>query len=349
MLNAIKSWFAYNINRFPGWVAKTLMLCFTWLVAYWSAGELYHEGWWGSWYNPLVYLIPIGIFLILTLVSLRWPKIGSGINILFGVFTGVFFDALPVGLGIIFLGALFWLEGRRVSHMDHPPTNRWWVWLTVIPVVLIFAGFSAYLLPVVLTRVDDGDRSARVIEGNGLELVWAPEGPGWNWQQPWGGYPSWDAVALYGLPPIGMDWKSKPGYGQLEDGTWRHATAGDMSRTNVCLYLSENGLTLMDMPQHIWRMPIVDEYVRSFARHGENAGCVWRGEFMQRVTCEVLPDKETPLWAPNLAPIYYWAAEEYDSQEGYFVSYNGFVNATLKYSGNPRHSYRCVKDVKGSD
>jgi hypothetical protein len=201
------------------------------------------------------------------------------------------------------------------------------------------------MLPFVLTRVDDGDRSARVIDGNGVSLVWASEGPGWNWQQPWGGYVSWDSIALYGAPPVGVDWKSKPSYGRLDDGTWHHATADDMTRTNICLYLSDDGLTLMDEPQHIWRMPTVDEYVRSFVRHGENAGCAWRGEYIQRVTCDIQPDKETPLWAPNLAPIYYWAAEEYDERAAYFVSYNGFVNAAGKSSANTRHSYRCVKEV----
>jgi hypothetical protein len=80
------------------------------------------------------------------------------------------------------------------------------------------------------------------------------------------------------------------------------------------------------------------------ARHGENAGCAWHGEYMERVKCNIQPDKETPLWNPNLAPIYYWAAEEFNAGEAYFVSYNGFVNSTRKTSGNPRHSYRCVRE-----
>lgn len=339
-------------GRLPGWIAKSSMLLLTWIWSYWSAGELYHEGWWGAWYNPLVYLIPSAIFLTLTLVSLRWPRVGGGIIVVFGVAAGFFFHALPIGLVIVTVGVLFWLEGRRINNLPAPlPSefNRWWVRLTVIPPLLIFIGFSVYMLPIVLTRIDDGDRSARVIEGNGVELVWAPEGPGWNWKQPWGGYPSWDAVALYGVPPVGIEWQDKPGYGWQEDGTLRHATAEDMARTNLCLYLDEDGLTLMDEPQHIWRMPTVDEYVRSFARHGVNAGCAWQGEYREQVSCDRLPDKETPLWAPDRAPIYYWAAEAYDEQNAYFVSYNGFVNVTRKSGGNPRHSYRCVKAVDSTN
>jgi hypothetical protein len=59
---------------------------------------------------------------------------------------------------------------------------------------------------------------------------------------------------------------------------------------------------------------------------------------------EVRPDKETPLWAPDAPAIYYWAFEAYDDWRAYFVSYNGFVNATSKTGGNPRHSYRCVRE-----
>jgi hypothetical protein len=61
--------------------------------------------------------------------------------------------------------------------------------------------------------------------------------------------------------------------------------------------------------------------------------------------CDVRrPDKESPLWSTDHAPVYYWALEEYDEDDGYFVSYNGFVNAARKSGGNPRHSHRCVRD-----
>jgi hypothetical protein len=61
--------------------------------------------------------------------------------------------------------------------------------------LLVVIGVSAYYAPLVATRVDDGERGARLIEGNGVTLVWAPKGPGWNWRQPWGGYPSWNDLA----------------------------------------------------------------------------------------------------------------------------------------------------------
>jgi len=212
--------------------------------------------------------------------------------------------------------------------------------LALVPPLLIFTGLSIYYLPIVLTRVDDGERGARLIEGNGVTLLWAPEGPGWNWRQDYGGFPSWSMIALYGLPPVGMG--DKPGYDDSQSGNF--ASAEEMAKYNLCLYLSEDGLTLEDEPQNIWRMPTVDDYARSFARHGKNAACVWSGEGYDKMECEILPDKETPLWAPDLDPIYYWAAEEYNERQAYFVSYNGWVNTENKGAGNPRHSYRCVRE-----
>ena len=37
-------------------------------------------------------------------------------------------------------------------------------------------------------RIDDGDHGARLVHGNELDLVWAPDGPGWprtgaNWHE----------------------------------------------------------------------------------------------------------------------------------------------------------------------
>jgi hypothetical protein len=135
----------------------------------------------------------------------------------------------------------------------------------------------------------------------------------------------------------------KPGYGWQDDGTWVSATAEDMQTYNVCRYLNEDGTKLLDEPQDNWRMPTTDELVRSLGRHGENAGCTWNGK-IGRATCDVHPDKESPLWASDKAPIYYWSIDEYDERNGYFVSYNAYVNRTYKNSGNPRHSYRCVRE-----
>jgi hypothetical protein len=350
------------LNRLPGIIAGTVVTLVTTFWAFWGTGEMYHEGWWGAWYNPLIYLIPATLFLTLTLVALKWPRVGGWLTLAIGTCFTLFFlnpkiedgqltinwPIFVVSSPVVIVGVLFLIEGRNRGRrqVEEEPPQRWWRRnlahiLVTAPPLLAFVIMSASSLPIVLTRIDDGDRSARLIEGNGVSLVWAPEGPGWNWKQPWGGYPSWHDVALYGLPPVGME--DKPGYGQQDNGTWVFASAEDMREYNLCRYLGEDGLTLMDEPQGIWRMPTNDELVRSLVRHGENAGCTWDGESL-KAACDIRPDKESPLWAKDKSPIYYWSADEYSERYGHFVSYNGFVNWTLKSGGNPRHSYRCVRE-----
>jgi len=73
-------------------------------------------------------------------------------------------------------------------------------------------------------------------------------------------------------------------------------------------------------------MHTVDEIVRSLVRHSQNAGCVWDGQ-SDKAECQIIPDKETPLWVPDWLPIYYWAADEYSESESYYVSYNGQIIA----------------------
>jgi hypothetical protein len=122
-----------------------------------------------------------------------------------------------------------------------------------------------------------------------------------------------------------------------------------MATTSICQYLSEDGLTLMTEPQGVWRMPTTEEVVRSLVLRGENAGCSWNGD-TGWAECPVQPDKETPLWAPDQAPIYLWTADE-AAREGYayYVSYNGAVGSQPKSWGNPRHGYRCVRDTRPDD
>ncbi len=106
----------------------------------------------------------------------------------------------PVSLTLILTGVLFLFEGRR---------NLRYIAAVVVPLI-VAVGVSAFYVPYILSRVDDGNRGMRLIEGNGVTLIWAPKGPGWNWKQDWGGYPSWDHLALYEVEPVGFD--EKPGY-----------------------------------------------------------------------------------------------------------------------------------------
>ncbi|MGD2153468.1 MAG: hypothetical protein PVG79_09380 [Gemmatimonadales bacterium] len=347
----------------PGYIATTLMILVTVLWTFWSVGEMYYEGWWGPWYVKLAYLIPGTVCLLLTLLALAWPLVGGSLIILIGAaFTawwwhprldegidvGELLALFPVSAILVIIGVLFLFEARhrrRWREAGWAPPESWLrrnirYLLAVGAPLIVVLGWSVYWLPIVLARQDDGIRTERLIVGSGVRLVWAPEGPGWNWKQPWGGYPSWNSLALWGVPPAGFG--DKPGY---EEG---YASLYDMATTGLCRYLSEEGSRLMDEPQNIWRMPTVLEILHSLTRDGENAGCVYPGTIgdamMGRAACERTPDKETPLWAPDAAPIYYWAADEYDESRAYYVSYNGAFSSQPKSWGNPRHSYRCVRE-----
>ncbi len=252
---------------------------------------------------------------------------------------------------MVLTGVLFLLEARyrrcRKGTEWTPPaswTLRNFRYVVVVGApVVIFIVVSGCSLPNLMGRIDDGDRSARLIEGNGVTLVWAPAGPGWNWKQPWGGYPSWNSIALYGVEPIGIDARQKPGY---ED---KSADTSHMATTSLCLYLSGEGLTLLHEPQSIWRMPTTEEVVRSLVLRGENAGCSWNGS-TGWADCPNQPDKETPLWAPNQEPTYLWTADEAATDgDAYYVSYNGAVHNQPKSWGNRRHGYRCVREVATGD
>jgi hypothetical protein len=358
-------------SALPGIIATVLMSAVAWLWVLWSLGEMFYEGWGTPLPGPLLYLIPGALALGLTLAALRWPRVGGLFLVLVGGLFGAWWigNSLRAGIdvadlvvrfllsgGIALFGLLFLLDARhrrRRIAAGWTPSDAWWrrnlrTLFLLLPAGLILLGFLVYWVPILATRVDDGDRGARRVEGNGVTLVWAPEGPGWNWRQEFGGYPSWDALAWYGTTPSGMKngraLDSLRAAGILPD----DATGDDMRRTGLCVHLSDDGLQLEAKPPEIWRLPTARELVRSLSRHGKNAGCALSPDFptveYTRAACDVTPDKETPLWAPDLEPVYYWVADEKGAREAFYVNYQGAVRAQPKRWGNPRHGYRCVRD-----
>ena len=264
----------FPIGKLPGYVATALVITVTSLWTLWGVAEMFYEGWWGSWGNRLPYLVPAGCCLALTLLAMTWPRAGGwlivGIGAAFtlwwwnmsarrGLLTPrIVAGTFPVSGLLVVTGVLFVLEGRRrqvVRAAGWRPPVRWvhrnahYVVAIGVP-LLVAVGISVYWLPTVLARVDDGDRGPRLIEGHGVTLIWAPEGPGWSGpkhgavtgagdlERP--RHLSWNDIALYGADPVGFE--DKPGHLDAD------ASLSDMEATGLCRYLSEEGLSLMAEP-----------------------------------------------------------------------------------------------------
>ncbi|HUI66020.1 MAG TPA: DUF1566 domain-containing protein [Bacteroidota bacterium] len=294
-----------------GWIAtivSTLMAAF-W--AFWGSIETFHEGWYyhSFWKNIGLafaqYLSPMMLFILLGVAALRWPRLGGFCCALLGIIVPAFYVRTPAALEaisapMVVLGILYWF-GR--------PRPVQWAYLSVVMVPLIVAltfGIGPALR--VRGRIDDGIHDARIVEGNGVSLLWAPRGPGW--------------------PDDMRGW------------TWGEADS-------ICSYLSESGTTLAATPQNIWRLPTIDEAVRSFTRHGHNAGGIWDST-SSRATYSVEPDKESPLWDAYSPVISWWTANSIDDLSAYKVVYNGQVYPSRKRTRLIYLGFRAVRDRAAS-
>ena len=109
---------------------------------------------------------------------------------------------------------------------------------------------------------------------------------------------------------------SGPGW-PLDGVTWDEAL-------RRCQYLTADGTSFTDEPQNIWRLPTVEEAVRSMQRHGQNCGGTWDVALRQAVYSET-PDKESPLWNVYSPVIYWWTATEVDDRSAYMIVFDGKV------------------------
>ncbi|MGH9882437.1 MAG: DUF7670 domain-containing protein [Pyrinomonadaceae bacterium] len=292
-----------------GWIAvivSSLIACF-W--ALWGSIENFHEGWY---YRSTLmnlglmliqYLSPMLAFVVITVVAIVAPRLGSILYVSIGVLATWFFRGsswtvvyLSIVTPLMLLAVLFWF-GR-----PHPRRRALWLALGLPGLTLLIAGIGPAIH--VFRRVDDGDRGARLVTGNQVALVWAPAGPGW--------------------PNRGVSW----------DEAYRRSR-----------YLKADGLTLADSPQDIWRLPTVEEAVRSQALHGRNCGGSWNTTESKALYLLCTPDKETPLWDPYSRVIYWWTATEAPNGKVYRISYNGQVWTAPKTASWGYLGFRAVKQA----
>ena len=294
-----------NKQQIAGWIAVGLSVLITSFWAFWGIIENFHEGWYHESLLSnlglmfLQYLSPMLIFMGVTLISILWPRFGGGLHGFVALLAIWFFKAFSnaatflIILPLIGMGALYWF-GR-------PQPKRLAVYLAVgLPLLtLLISGTPSAIR--VSQRIDDGNLGARLVQGNGVTLTWAPDGPGW--------------------PRAGSDWYE----------------AG-----RICQHLTEDGLSLAPTSQDTWRLPTVEETVRSMTRHGQNSGGEWNienGEASYKIT----PDKESPLWNVHSQVIYWWTGTEVDEEQAYIIVYDGKVWPRSKEFGPAYLGFRCVK------
>lgn len=164
------------------WIAILTSSVFANLWAYWGINENFHEGWYyiSFWDNVLLMfgqylLLPLG-FMLLACISIRWNKIGSLTHLLLAIGSFFFFGKLKAGFFLVAipmagLAILYWfgkLERRKLAYF-----------LVIgLPLIQIF-GIGSYHSIRISNRYNDNNFDARMIEGNGTSLIWAPQGPGW--------------------------------------------------------------------------------------------------------------------------------------------------------------------------
>ena len=292
-----------------GWIGVLLVTAFATFWSFWGIIEAFHEGWckpelWMRVLQLLAYLSHGISLCLLCVVGIRWPRFGAALFMVIGVviaaliflthasFSGfILFSltALPVVIGCVFL------FGRpRPKSLAYA--------IAVIPPVLtvLVCGIEPAIR--VSNRFDDGNRDIRLVEGNGVCLLWAPAGPGW-----------------------------------AREGNITWADAAQWVR-----YLTDDGLTLAEEPQEIWRLPTREEVVRSLTRGNRNAGGTLEG--MGQAHYQITPDKESPLWDRYAPLIYLWTSEAKDDQSAWIVVYHGGIYAKPKGLGSSSLGFRAVRE-----
>jgi hypothetical protein len=160
-----------------------------------------------------------------------------------------------------------------------------------------------------------------------------------------GAYPGWRAIHRLDDGNYGTRLVAGNGVSLLwaprGPGWPSHYASWNQANQN-CAVLNADGLSLSTAPQNLWRLPTVDEAVRSLVYRGRNAGGVWDGR-TGRARYRVMPDKDSPLWDRYSQVIYWWTATEVGSGKAYRVAYNGYVFAWDKRGWGDYWAYRCVR------
>ena len=242
-----------NKRQIAGWIAVAISTLVTCFWAFWGIIENFHEGWYfQSWTANLGLMIVqyLSPFLIFLIVTL----------------IAIYQPRVGGILHLVFALAAVWFF-NAISNAA--------VFLLIIPfiglgllywygrpqprrlAVALLVGLA--FLTLIVSGFSPARRiSQRVFDGN------------------------LSARAVQGVD-VNLIWASEgPGW-PLKGENWFIAQAN-------CRHLKADGSGLAGSPLDIWRLPTVDEVVRSMSLHGQNSRGIWRTETADAVY-ETRPDK----------------------------------------------------------
>ena len=301
-----------KVKRILGWIAVAISALFAAVWAYWGTIENFHEGW----YSPSL-LDNLGM-LFFQYWSVPIAYMLLAVLSLSWPKIGLLLHAVLAGFSAwFFRGASFLVAGLMIAmpvlglgllYFFGRPDPKKWAYRAVVAVPLLV---MVTIAPFRLAQV-----SQRVCDGDFGQRVVAGNGITLAWA------------------PRGPGWP---------DGGLTYEEA-----LNRCRHLSADGMTLMETEQNIWRLPAVDEAVRSMALHGTNAGGIWN-PVTKSTSYQVNPDKETPLWDTYSPVIYYWVGGDTGNDKtAFIIVYHGGVFTRNKESQYAYLSFRAVKEADQS-
>ena len=291
-----------------GWIAVILSVLLTSFWGFWGINETFHEGWYfrSFWQNVLLMICQYMSFMLI---------------FYFLTLTAIRWPKVGAGLFFAFSAFVVWFFHFRIN----PAVAIILFGLIGLGILYLYgrpkpkkaAYFIAIFIPILSTALC------------GIAPIWMMIN-----RMPDDGIKEARIVPGNGVTlvwaPAGPGWPEKGC--KLEEALRR------------CKYLKADGKTLAKTPQNIWRLPTIDEAVRSLTKDGKNCEGTWNPK-TGKPHYKIRPDKENPLWDRYTTVIYWWTSTEKDEKKIYRISYNGYVLAVPKKSYRPHTGFRAVKEI----
>lgn len=293
-----------------GWIGVVITLLISGFWSYWGTFENFHEGWYlpSFWENMSLFFVQYMSFTIIFVVLAIVALKWKKLGLILHLILGAVSYWFFSGANFTVRGLLIVIPFVILGLIYYygDPHPKKWANRLIIIIPLII---------VLAISIPQGIKvSKRISDGDlGIKIV------------------SGKGVTL-AWAPRGPGWP--------DDGrSWEAAQ-------EICKFLSEDGMTIMETEQNIWRLPTVDEAVRSMMLHGENSGGIWQA-IEEKATYEQRPDKESPLWDVHAKTIYYWTNDTVieDEERAYIIVYHGGVFKRKKTNQQDYLSFRAVKEV----